>query len=704
MRTDLRIVLLSGVASLGICTIQTAEAQSARSDGTEVVALDPITVVSDRRVESIEQLPAAATIIAERDLGYGKVNTLDDVAQRSVNTIFSSQGGPFTIRGVGSPGLDAGVDRQPSVGVFLDNVYIARPFGYPTFLTDVSNIEVIRGSQATLFGKNTIGGAVNIILRDPGIMPGIEAEGGIGSYPSGRIQAAFDTPLSDTGFSARGFAAWTGQNGYIRNLTNGQDVSDVNALATRFVVVGPLGESTRLRLSFDYSRNRDDGGLWYAPLPLAYRFNATHDFKPDNRLDIGGITARVDHDFDAFRVTSISAVRGHSLNTRLDGDFTAAPIYGQAQTEEQRQFSQDLRFTSTLPGPLRWAGGLFYMHERFNAAQFFDVATVPRDLWSRDVFKQDTDTYSAFGELAYRFGNGFELIGGLRYTYETKSTTSEISSPSGTFAFGSPGRIAADSSFDNLSPEATAVYHFSEDKQVFAKISRGFKAGGVSPYIEADGAANRYRPETTTSYEIGTKTSWLDGRYTLNGSLFYIDWNDLQTAIYTTPFTRVIRNAAAATSKGVEVEGGVRLTDNLSLTAGYGYLDARYDTFVDTVLGKTYSGNPLPYAPRNSIEGGLRWISPLTSDVDLVGTVKYAYRTTYSFTPDNGYRQPDTHIVDARIGVQGKSVQGRSWSATLWTKNLLDQRYLRQYFNYSGTNIGVAAQGRTVGLIVSARW
>ncbi|WP_162238936.1 TonB-dependent receptor [Methylobacterium sp. Leaf85] len=699
MRTDLKSIIMFGSVSLGICAAQDATAQNARINDTASVALDPITVTSDQRTDAIEKLPAATTVIASRDLGYGKVNTLDDVAQRSVNAIFSSQGGPFTIRGIGSPGLDAGVDRQPSVGVFLDNVYIARPFGYPTFLTDVSNVEVIRGSQATLFGKNTIGGAVNIILRDPGTVPGVEAEAGIGSYPSGRLQAGFDTHVGSSAFNARGFVAWTGQNGYIRNLPNGQDVSDVNALATRFVIAGPLGEATKLRLSFDYSRNRDDGGLWYAPLPLAQRYRAMHDFKPDNKLDIGGITARVDHDFDAFRITSITALRGHGLNTMLDGDFTAAPLYGQAQTEEQRQFSQDLRFTSTLPGPFRWTGGLFYMHERFNAAQFFDMATVPRELWSRDVFKQDTDTYSAFGEIAYRFDNGFELIGGLRYTHETKSTTSEISSPSGTFAFGSPGRIAADSAFDNLSPEATAVYHLSEDKQVFAKVSRGFKAGGVSPYIEADGTANRYQPETTTSYEIGTKNSWHGGRYTLNGSLFYIDWSDLQTSLYTTPFTRVIRNAAAATSKGVEVEGGVRLTDNLTVTAGYGYLDARYDTFVDTVLGKTYSGNPLPYAPRTSIEGGLRWVSAITDDMNFVGTVKYAYRTTYSFTPENGYRQPDTHIVDARLGVEG-----RTWSATLWTKNLLDQRYLRQYFNYSGTNIGVAAQGRTLGLIVAARW
>jgi len=701
MRSRLSATLLaSGLMAAGLISdvnAQTAQSASASDDGG--IELDPITVTARWREEIAQDAPVAVTVIPSQDIGKGKVDTLEDAAFRSLNTVYSSQGGPFTIRGVGSLGIDGGVDRQPAVGVFLDDVYIARPFGYPTFLTDIERVEVIRGSQATLYGKNTIGGAVNLIMRQPGQTLGAEIEGSLGTGPTGRVQAALDTPLGASGFNARGFAAWMGQNGYIKNLPTSQDVSDVGALATRFVTTGQIGDRTDLKLSFDYSRNRDDGGLWYAPLPLAFKYQATHDFAPSNELDIGGVTARIDHSFDLFRLTSITALRGHKMDSVLDGDFTPTPYIGQAQTEDQRQFSQDLRFTSTSGGPFRWTGGLYYMHERFDAAQFFDLASVPRSLWSRNTFNQSTDTYSAFGEVAYRFANGFELIGGLRYTYETKDTVSEISSPSGTFMFGTPGRASGTASFNNLSPEVTAVYHFSEGNQAFAKVSRGFKSGGISPYIEADGSANRYRPELTTSYEVGAKTSWLDGRLTLNGSVFYIDWADQQTAIYTTPFTRVIRNASAATSKGLEIEAAVRVAEHLTVSAGYGYVDARYDSFVDTVLGKDYSGNPLPYAPNHSVTGGLKWRSPLANGFDLIAAADYAYRTSYSFTPDNNYRQGDTHIVDARIGVQNKS-----WSATVWTKNLLDERYLRQYFNYSGTNMGVAAPGRTVGLTVAARW
>jgi iron complex outermembrane receptor protein len=689
-------ILISGLVAAGVTSDGHAQGGTYNNG---VVVLDPITITARRREEAVQDAPVAVTVIPGQDIGKGKVDTLEDSAFRSPNTIFSAQGGPFTIRGVGSLGIDGGVDRQPAVGVFVDDVYIARPFGYPTFLTDTNRVEVVRGSQATLYGKNTIGGAVNLIMRDPGTTPGVEAEGTLGTGPAGRLQAAFDAPLGSNGFYTRGFAAWTGQNGYIANLPTGKDVSDVGALATRFVTTGRIGEATDVKLSFDYSRNRDDGGLWYAPLPLAFNYQATHDLAPSNKLDIGGLTGRIDHNFDLFRLTSITAFRGHKMDAVLDGDFTPTPFIGQAQIEDQRQFSQDIRFASTSGGPLRWTGGLYYMHERFDAAQFFDLASVPRSLWSRNTFNQSTDTYSAFGEIAYRFASGFEFIGGLRYTYEAKDTVSEISSPSGTFMFGMPGRAAGTASFDNLSPEFTAVYHFSPGNQTFAKVSRGFKSGGISPYIEADGSANRYQPELTTSYEVGAKTTWLDGRLTVNGSVFYVDWTDQQTAIYTTPFTRVIRNASAATSKGFEIEAAARVTEYLTVSAGYGYLDAKYDSFVDTVLGRDYSGNSLPYAPNHSVTGGLKWRSPLSNELDLVAAADYAYRTGYSFTPDNNYRQGDTHIVDASIGVQGKS-----WSATLWTKNLLDERYLRQYFNYAGTDMGVAALGRTVGLTVAARW
>ncbi len=690
-------ILVLGPLAVVLALPEAAHAQSADADNSTI--LEKIIVTARRRTEAAQDTPVSLTVLQANEIAAGKTSSLEDLSFRAPNVNYNGQGGPFTIRGVGNLGIAGGVDRQPAVGLFLDDVFLARPIGYPTMLEDLERVEVVRGSQSLLYGKNTIGGAVNVISRLPGQDRSAEFSATLGNDFDRRLRAAFETPIAGTAFGVRGAIAWKAQDGYIRNLADGKDVSDTDQFAGRVALAGDIGEATRLRIIADYSRDGSDGGLWYAPLPLAFDRKAIHDFAPENDVRSGGISARIDHDFENFSMASITAYRGHEMDSALDGDFTAAPFIVQGQVEDQRQFSQELRFNSRLDGPWRWGAGLYYMHESFDAAQFFDLASLPRDLWSRNTFNQKSDSFSGFAEAGYFITPELELSGGARASYDRKRTVSEISSPSGTFMFGMPGKADAAASFTNISPEIAATWHFSEGNIAYAKISRGYKAGGMSPYIEADGSANRYNPEQTTTYEIGAKGTLLDDRLTLSAAAFWVDWKDQQAVIYTTPFTRVYRNAAAATSKGVELEAAWQMTTDLSVSAGYGYTHATYDDFVDPILGKNYTGNPLPFAPEHSVNLGARWQHPLQNGFLLNSGVDYSYRSSYSFTPDNAYRQAPTHLVDAFIGIERAG-----WSATLWGKNLTDERYLKNYFNYAGTDMGVAAAGRSFGITVASKW
>lgn len=694
---------LSHVALAGVFLVQAhqtiAQEQFAQTAEEANAMLAPIVVTARRRDEEIQNAPVAVTAIPEQELTKGKAGNLEDAAARAPNVLFNGQGGPFSIRGVTSLGISGGVDRQPAVGLFLDDVFLARPLGYPFLLEDLERVEIVRGSQTALYGKNTIGGAINLISREPGDKMGGEISAMIGTNLDRRFNAAFETPIEGTDWAIRTSAAWSGMDGYIDNVPTGSDVSDTNFFSGRTVLTGKIGDATDVKIIADFTRDRSDGGLWYAPLPLAFERKSEHDYDAQNDVDSAGLSVRVDHAFDGFDVTSITAIRGHDMSQFLDGDFTSSSSIIQGQTERQRQFSQDLRFSSNGDGPWRWTAGLFYMYENFNGTQYFDMASVPRDLMSRDVFEQKANTVSTFAEVGYFVTPELELSAGVRYTYDRKRTSSEISSPSGTFYFGMPGAVDDSVSFNNLSPEVSATYHFSEGNIVFGKISRGYKSGGISPFIEADGSANKYDPEETTSYEIGAKATSEDGRYTLAASLFYTDWKDQQAVIYTTPFTRVYRNAAAATTKGFELEATAQLTDELRLLGGYGYTRASYDDFVDDVMGMDYGGNPLPFTPKHSFNAGLRWQHEFTNAVMLTAGLDYTYRSSYSFTSDNSYRQSPTHIVDAHIGIEKDG-----WSALVWAKNLTDESYLKNYFNYSGTNMGVAATGRTVGITLSKKW
>lgn len=371
----------------------------------------------------------------------------------------------------------------------------------------------------------------------------------------------------------------------------------------------------------------------------------------------------------------------------------------QGQTERQRQVSQEFRLASTGDMPLGWRAGLFYMRESFRCTQFYDYESLPRDLLSLTDFGQITTNAWAYGEMLWKPSELWEISLGARYTHERKSTLSEMASPSGTYMFGASGRAERRISYTDLSPELSVTRRLGADSIAYAKLNRGCKSGGISPYIKDDGTANSHDPEKTTTLELGCRTGATDRAWTLAATAFYTDWKDQQALVYTSPVTRVYRNAAAATSKGIEIEGTARLHPEWRLSFGYGYTDTRYDDFVDTVMGQDHSGNPMPFAPRNSVNIGLDWAHDLADGKRLTAALDYTFRESHSFTPDNSFRQGSVHLLDARIWIEPER-----WSASLYAKNLTDERYLRNCCDWGGTPYGVAASGRTVGVLLSTKF
>lgn len=681
-----------------------AEEAAGQAAAGSAVALEPLTVTARRRTEQAGEAPVAVTVIAADRLGEAGVRDLDDAARAVPNATYSPQGGPLTIRGIGSLGMSGGVDRQPGVGLFVDDVYIARPNGYPTAFQDLDRVEVVRGAQSTLYGKNTIGGAVNLVSPVPGAEPGITATAGLGTDRRLEMQGVLDTPLGDAGAAAdlavRAMVALTRDDGFIRDDASGNRLGRTDRKAAKLAIGGMLDDATEVMIRADLSRDRDDGGLAYAPLPLAFDHRSTHDIEGVHSLDTAGLSAKLTHDFGVVVLSSVTAIRGHELDHVLDGDFTALPYYVQAQTEEQRQISQELRLSSPEDGRrFGWSTGLFYMREDFKAAQFYDFATVPRADWSRSGFDQTTDTASAFGEVRLQLLPSVDVTAGLRYTREWKDTTSEITSPSGNMMMGAPMRVSGDADFDDVSPEMTISWRpVAHGVTTFARVARGFKSGGISPYPELDGSINRYDPETVTTFEIGAKTLWLDDRLAIDLTLFRNDWKDQQVVIYTSPLTRVLRNAARSTSEGAEVEARAQIADGLGLRLAYGYLNAHFDDFVDSIQGADYSGQDLPYAPEHTLALGLDLVRPVAAGVDLVAGVDYSWRSSMNFTPASDYRQGETHLVDGRIGFDTGA-----WAATLWARNLFDEDYLTYYYDMGG-DVGVAGRGRSLGLTLTGRW
>lgn len=658
------------------------------------------TVTVRRREEPIQSAPVSAKAFRGDELGPTQRDTVETAVEGVPNMVFWSQGSisapQISIRGNGGLGGNAGIDRQQGVGFFIDDVFVARPTGYPTYIWDAERFEVARGSQAVLYGRNAIGGAVNIVTEKPA-----DEFSGFGKVTYGsdglkRFTGAANIPINDI-ITTRSSITLTGRGGVLDNRYDGSTVGDIRSGAGRFTTDIRPSADTLLRISGDYGRDNSEG--WAFGLVsdvLKGRINVNE--RPIEHRDVGGISARLEHNFDTFKLTTNSAYRGYRYATLLDGDFLPQPLYSQGQWQNQDQFTQEIRLSGRLNNRLGWVLGGFYLWEHLRGADQFDLFGVPPALWSNNSLDQRTNSYSAFGELSYAVSNRLELIAGLRYTYETKEGRAAIATPSGTYAFGMPVAASGSADFDGLTPEFTARYRVTNDMMAYARASNGFRAGGISQFI-ANNQINIYDPETVWTYEVGTKSRWFDKRLLVDVAVFYNDWQNQQVMEYVLPRGRVIGNAGKARSYGFEVEGSYKLTREWQLFAGYGFLDARYEDYEDAVRGVIYDGNTIPLSPRHSVNAGVKYEEYMGHGITLFAGANYNYKGAYYFLADNLYEQAPLHLVNAQLGIRKDN-----WEAEIWAKNMLDERYLAGYYRSGTLDVGAPGDGRTFGVTLTGRF
>jgi len=710
--------LLAGIAVSAFPGVVLAAEDTVASD--EPVVLEPIVITARKVKEKLRDAPLAVTAKTRDTLDIEKTDTLADVAKTAPNVMaFNANGMSFIIRGVGSQSMQ-GLNTETGVGLFADEVYLGRPDAAPVYLDDLERVEVVRGAQASLYGRNTIGGAVNLVAREPGEVLSTEVKASVGNDGSRRLRGAIDVPVGDSGWFTRTFLSFNRQPDGIDNLSTGQSDLNQDAISGRVTVLGDVGDNTSLKFTLDGERVKDDSMGGWAPVALAFNHQSNLDF-PGEQTDVrGGGTVRLDHDFDRMYIRSITAYRKFTEDMILDGDFGSGPYnpgggvfaLQQGRDQNQWQFTQEFRLTSDTfsdpqPGDIGWNAGLFYMYENFDGYEFFELASVDRSQVSRNALDGTSKTYAVFGGFNYRITDALSLQGGGRITREDKSGTVEILSPSGTNFYGTPQSGKASLSTTNISPEIGVSYALDDNALLYGRISRGFKSGGIAQFFNADGSVNVYDPETSLNFEAGVKTSFLNDKVSMELNVFHTDWKDMQSNVFISDFQRVTANAASATSKGAEVALAAAVTDELRIGASYGFLQSKFDDFVYTYFSAgagsnvtvDFSGNDVPIAPKHSASLTLDWDRKLDNGMALSASGIYSYRSSYAFDSVGTYRQAPTHLVDASLGLGYGN-----WQAKLWVKNLLDEEYLSNYFLFTGADYGIAAKGRSFGVSLSHKW
>lgn len=658
------------------------------------LASDVIVVTAQKREQSIIDVPAAVSAVSAEQLQNAGVARLDDLASSFpnvyINTDNSLRTTTITIRGISSNPNNPGVDQ--GVGVFVDGVYQSRPTTINTNVYDLERVEVIRGPQGALYGKNTIAGAINMISKLPGDATSVEGAVNLGNFDALALFGAADIVLNDA-VKARFSVSSQRRDGFTENLVTGSDLDDVDELSGRFAIVLQPAESLQLIWRGDMAENRTNMGSSEVLANGVLSGTPLADAAPDDRIvandhdtvqdrDLWGTSLQADLTLGAGVLTSLTAYRNYQWLNAADNDFTALNQLRSGIREDQEQVSQELRFASNLGERFDYLFGGYFLNEKLdtvsNAVIGPDLGVYPTET-PIDIFANlETTSYALFAQGGYRFNDQFGLSAAIRWSKDEKEVThSSSGDPFSILLPTSPERsISREDS--EWTPSASLNWTPNDNALVYASYSRGYKSGGYNAFSITPTDDAEYAPEFVNSYEIGAKSSFADGAVYVAAAAFLLDYKDLQVNqlinVGGVP-TFTTSNAAKAESWGIELEGSWRPVDQLDLGVSYGYLNGEFDDFQNaTSGGDDYSGNRLPEAPKHTLSVNGDFRQPLSGAIDFVGHADMTYRSALFFDASNNpdFVQDGVALVNLRAGL---AASDDSWSIVMWARNLTDETY-----------------------------
>ena len=698
--------------------------------------LEQVIVTSQKRTESLQEVPAAVTAITSAAIQEGGVTGIADIAAKAPGFNFSqfNIGEPqLYLRGIGSSNDSAAADAP--VAVFLDDVYIGRAGGASFDLYDIERVEVLRGPQGTLFGKNVVGGALSVITTRPSRDFEAKVGASFGNLNLRTFKGYVTGPLTDNLAGKVSLMTRT-RDGYASNAITGEKYQDQDNMSGRAQTLFTPRNDLQILLGIDASHDTDNGNCRVAgnlgkdtrSLAVRTLLQNTWDkytggdkrkcFTDQNTYEerhIYGSLLKVDWDVASdMSFTSVTGWRASNYTWADDlggAKFGTVPFSLLDRADEKAdQVSQELRLSGGDEGKLDWVTGAFFMRERVNRNERFIGAFVPASTRDGDVaFAQSVTTLSdaVFGHVKWRFIEDWSLSLGGRYSYDKKGVYQggfnyETNGTAPGIPMQSPYSVTASKSWSEFTPSASLDYQVSDNGFIYATISKGYKSGAYPSQASAGSTATvPLDPETVWNYELGAKTEWLDNRLRVNVATFYMKYSDLQIFALS-PTLLLVASNGNATSKGMDVEVQAALTDNLYLSGSYSYLRTEYTKYLEA--GVDRSGNLLARAPRNSYSLDLNYDQTLGSLGKLGFGGGYDWKGAFYFDPSN-----DPVVEERAHGLLGAHVAytapGDKLTVTLWGKNLQDTLY-RVHAIRSSTagSTDVFGEPRTYGATVEYKY
>ncbi len=680
---------------------------------TLAIQLRTETIVTASRAGQADVLdtPMAVSVLTGRELTRMQDRTVENLAGRVPGLTFSQNTGlaQVTIRGIGTNAVFAGSD--PSSAVYLDGVYLARPAMVLADFLDLERVEVLRGPQGTLYGRNSLGGAVNLITKAPTNDRDVSIRVAGGDRGTFRVAARMSGPIVSGRLMGSIALQRNISSGYVTDLDHpDHPLGGDDLTGARGQLRAVFSARSELQLSADVTHS-DAPPLYYAKV-LAIKpgfqidnptgsHNVRASFQAEGRIVQAGASARFTLDITpSLRLTSLSAFRQVDFDAQVDGDISELDLNVTHVHDIQHQISEELTVVQQS-GKLTWIGGLFFFDEADHQPTSI-FARAPR-LENRLDPHVNASAAAAFGQATFHVTSGVAAIAGLRYTHERKT----IDNTGGLYPIDTPIAPVPGSSFsytdaiahDAWSPKFAVEIRPREHLLAYASATRGFKSGGFN--LTSPEAGRGYAPELAWSYEGGVKTDIGGGRTRLSVAAFHTDYTDLQVQTAIRPGVLDISNAASADIQGVEAEVATMFGATVEVGGYLAWLNATYDRYLATGAGGITSdaaGRRLNNAPEWSGRVWIDWTRRVGRSSSLSLRADSTAKTTVYFTPfnDTVQRQRSMGLLDVSAEFGPAT---RRWSIAAFARNLTNEGYITGSVSTPPPAIGGRpGDGRRVGV------
>jgi iron complex outermembrane receptor protein len=687
-------------------------AQPAFAQMSEKLAVEEVVVTAQRRSESLQEVPLAVTALTGEELAMRGLADIGELAQsvpsltlepsRATNTTLTA-----FMRGVGQQDPLAGFEQ--GVAIYIDDVYLARPQAALLDIYDVERIEVLRGPQGTLYGRNAVGGAVKYVTRRLGDELDVRVRAGLGNFNQRDFVATASVPISDD-FRVGGTVGSFQRAGYGENLFTGGEQYNKDLVGMRLSFEWDVSENISVRGSYDETEDNSAAVAGHRPFPANTidapspssvwdtragasepSVGTTTGINGNNRVDAKGWNITVDWALnDEWTLRSITADREDYTESVIDFDSLPVPDFDAPVIYDNEQFTQEFQ---ALWNTDRFKGVFGVYYQDSTAANDFDVVLGQLGVTAYTGGVVDTKAWSVFGDVTYDVTEKLSVALGLRYTDDTRSadifrgTYLGLQSPffgnAAAFELAVTSDYEAEQTYTDTSPRINVSYALNEDVNLYVNYSEGWKAGSfdprganfATPEVEAG-----FDPEQLNSYEMGFKSTWLDGRAVTNVAVFWSEYSDMQIPGsvgvdsdgdgVNDSFVGTVTNAGKAEISGIEIEGSVVLTENWSTQFAASFLDASFDEFI--VNGVNVADQrEMQNTPEQMVFAALNY------DTEIAGG-STRFSVNYSYKGDvTQFEIANPEIDQDAVGVFNANIfwtsPSEKWRLGLFGKNLTDE-------------------------------